>query len=410
MNFLDLECEVSGDGSQVSGSPEGNLSVLSGSFIQSDSSSLGSQQSTRSNSSRRLSPSPDSSNPTSGGRGRRRLSTSRGASAPRSVPSRRWVVTIPGVGGEPTWNPDRMRFLVYQLERGSTTDYEHYQCYVVLNAPARLNAVRELFPATSHCEPARGTHQQCIDYCTKTDTRVSGPWQHGDPGGQGSRTDLSSFVAAVRSGRGDNSILDEFPVQYLRYARHIVDVRRAQAPQIRNSKPLVIFLYGATGVGKSRLAHELIQLDRTFFYIKDSRFFDGYFGQPFVIFDDIRVDDIPFHILLRLTDRYPFAVPQKGIPPFPFTSSVLIFTSAFSPDFFVPAGEDPQQLLRRLDFVIELFDSSSVSPFVCSKCPSDADTSDVVAALRAAVLAAVDSSVADASDSDAVAASDDADQ
>ncbi len=40
-----------------------------------------------------------------------------------------------------------------------------------------------------HVEKRQSTHSQCKAYCTKEDTRVSGPWTYGDdegiPEGQG---------------------------------------------------------------------------------------------------------------------------------------------------------------------------------------------------------------------------------
>ena len=43
-----------------------------------------------------------------------------------------------------------------------------------------------------HLEQARATRAKARDYCRKEDTRIDGPWEHGDfdAGGQGKRNDI----------------------------------------------------------------------------------------------------------------------------------------------------------------------------------------------------------------------------
>lgn len=86
--------------------------------------------------------------------------------------------------------------LVYQLERGeSGTD--HLQGYVEFTTRRTLTAAKRLLDQpTAHLERRRGSRAQAIDYCTKEDTRVAGPWSHGDittPSQQGKRNDIKDF-------------------------------------------------------------------------------------------------------------------------------------------------------------------------------------------------------------------------
>lgn len=75
--------------------------------------------------------------------------------------------------------------------------------------------------------------------------------------------------------------------------------------------PVVWWLHGKTGTGKTRFA---VVLGENNFWISggDLKWFDGYTGQSTAIFDDLRAGSCAFNFLLRLLDRYPLIVPIKG--------------------------------------------------------------------------------------------------
>lgn len=83
-------------------------------------------------------------------------------------------------------------------------------------------------------------------------------------------------------------------------------------------KRYVYWLYGPTGCGKTRTAHEL--LTQKYEYITDiwiasgdlRTFFNGYMGQKAVILDDLRPGSIQFEKLLRILDGYRVTVNVKG--------------------------------------------------------------------------------------------------
>lgn len=63
---------------------------------------------------------------------------------------------------------------VFQLEQGQT-GYMHYQIYLCLHPKQRLSWLKSHIDRTAHWEPARHP-EEAREYCSKTDTRVEGPW------------------------------------------------------------------------------------------------------------------------------------------------------------------------------------------------------------------------------------------
>ena len=74
-----------------------------------------------------------------------------------------------------------IRRWVYQDEIAPTTGRLHAQCYLEFTGAQYFTKVKSWFATNGHqgvhLEPAMGTPAQCVEYCTKEDTRKDGPWQ-----------------------------------------------------------------------------------------------------------------------------------------------------------------------------------------------------------------------------------------
>lgn len=87
---------------------------------------------------------------------------------------------------------------------------------------ATLDAVKRLLHSSAHLERRRGTHRQALAYCTKEESRVEGPWQHGEEPAQGQRNDLKNFTEWIRSEpRSRDDVIDEFPEILAKYPRFV---------------------------------------------------------------------------------------------------------------------------------------------------------------------------------------------
>lgn len=82
----------------------------------------------------------------------------------------------------------RVRFVIFQLEKGKKSGRLHYQGYAEFTTTMRMAALQKLAPK-AHWKARRGTAQQAADYCRKDDTKVDGPWEYGDMSRPGTRSD-----------------------------------------------------------------------------------------------------------------------------------------------------------------------------------------------------------------------------
>jgi hypothetical protein len=213
---------------------------------------------------------------------------------------------------------EKVKFAVGQVERAPSTSRLHLQCYVVLTSKLALSTVVKLFKEYKpHCEVRRGTHKEAVEYCSKEDTRVQGPWTHGTPPpGAGFRTDLLSVAQDIENGSlTSENIREEAPATYCRNRNGILDLlAHAAMKRSRTFRQITTYVYyGEAGVGKSRKAHEenpdAYTLETS--ACGNNIWFDGYNGQKVVIVDDY-YGWMRFTFLLKFLDGYQLRLPIKG--------------------------------------------------------------------------------------------------
>jgi len=183
----------------------------------------------------------------------------------------------------------------------------HIQGFVSFTGRKTLNAVREFTLHKAHCEQTKGTPQQAADYCKKdNDYQEFGQC----PRGAGQRNDLTRIYELIRGGANATDIANQFPSQFIRYRRSILDCIADQAPE-RNWECNVIVLWGRTGTGKTRKVFDAHESKDIYVHPGDA-WFNGYEGQDIVLFDDYSGSEFKLSYLLKLLDRYKMKVPVKG--------------------------------------------------------------------------------------------------
>lgn len=194
-----------------------------------------------------------------------------------------------------------------------------------------------------------GTAEENITYVTKSGAPCV---RHGEPMRQGARSDLQEVVNQVLNGSTTtDQVVRESATTYHQYGRtllaaqeiHLRNVRRANKPRA------VIWLWGATGLGKSRLARLLSRESTLYEHVEDGMWWDNYTGERTVLLDDFQ-GHINFRTFLRLTDRYPTRVPKRSQAPFPFLADTIIVTSDRPPTDCWPSltTSEMAQLTRRI--------------------------------------------------------------
>lgn len=143
----------------------------------------------------------------------------------------------------------------------------------------------------------------------------------------------------------------------------------------------VIWIYGASGVGKTRLAKDYASKYGEDYFISGSSRdpFQHYQGQKIIILDELRPSIFQYSDLLKMLD--PFNDDVMGASRYfdkPLTANILIITSPYKPrDFYMKIIEGNKkfdsstdsfkQLARRINLVLQLDKDSIQTAFYDSK-------------------------------------------
>ncbi len=254
-------------------------------------------------------------------------------------------------------------WFVVQLEQGnSETAYVHYQGYVYYAAVKRMDWIKRRTYDTIHLEYRRGDHAQCKTYCSKDDTRISGPWYFGSddeiPKGTGARSDLSELAKRVREGATDDILADESPTTFIRYHKGL-NAYRFAINESHTGERQVIWLWGDSGTGKTHLAwsgRTSKELYPVASFVKSAVWFDGYRNQSSILIDNLTTD-CPWTTLMKVLDKFPSFIPVKGAFVHSTWETVYV-TSIMSPVDFAQVmclngiGTQQWELGRRLTKIV----------------------------------------------------------
>lgn len=235
-------------------------------------------------------------------------------------------------------------YKIWQHERGENGT-NHIQGLIHYKNPRVWP--KKAFP-NAHIEPCANLTKS-IDYCSKVDTRVSGPWEMGVKPHQGARTDLSTIANAITSGASPQTIAIEYPAMFLKYHKGI-EALSTNLLKDRTEPPTVVWLYGRTGVGKTRTAFDRHGVANC--YIKDgTMWWNNYSQQTCIVIDDFD-GKWPYRDLLRLLDRYPYQGQYKG--GYVRINSPFIYITCEHPPEIYYQNTELEQVKRRLSEIREV--------------------------------------------------------
>lgn len=259
--------------------------------------------------------------------------------------------------------------LAGQVEVSPTTGRPHFQWYAHFTRTQYGSRVATIFPG-SHTEACKGSEGENVRYVTKDESRHErgGPWYY--PSREAFTDDSTvrknqaalALRQSILAGADPLDTVQEsedlFP-EYIRkkdaYDRFFSDVHVDHGVRRR---PVVVFLWGRAGVGKSRLAHNLA--DRLCSEFKWSKYHKpaatthwfNYRGERVVIWDELTPQTMPMAELNCFLHEYRHHV-ACFYRQAEFDPVVRIITSNLDPQFWY--ADDPNQdtFIRRLTLVIE---------------------------------------------------------
>lgn len=239
------------------------------------------------------------------------------------------------------------KYLIGQLEQGASGTL-HWQFAVQWANSRSFAAVKKDLPL-AHLEQVK-SWQAAIKYCTKEDTRHSGPWEHGDrptgSSGQGQAEDWEHWFELAVEGR-----FNEIPAKIqIKHLGNLEKIHRRNIKFIDQTDCRGIWIHGKPGMGKSHFAREV--LGASGYYPKlNNKWWDGYQSQAIVIMEDVDKETIKFlhHHLKIWADKWGFIGETKGGAVAP-SHRWLVVTSNYSLPALLGDLDDSelkQALLRR---------------------------------------------------------------
>lgn len=223
--------------------------------------------------------------------------------------AKRWCYTINNPTAEPSPPEEEFSYHIYGEEVGESGT-PHYQGFIIFHKPKRLNQIRNLISLTGHYEVAKGKNSQAAGYCKKDGKfKEFGelPPDQGFKGGQATKARYEEAFKKAKLGE-----LDTIDSDLL--IKHYRTFKQIKTDYVGEIEPLDylpgIWIYGASGIGKSRYARKTYPGA----YVKNcNKWWDHYQDEENVIVDDF--DDshkLLGHFLKRWGDHYAFIAETKG--------------------------------------------------------------------------------------------------
>lgn len=226
--------------------------------------------------------------------------------------SRYWVFTLN--------NPDDMldfstlktcAYAIYSEEVGAEGTY-HFQGYIQFTRAARLGALKKFMPR-GHFEIMRGSIDQAVSYCRKTDdvSFIAGPYEYGTIIRQGQRSDLMACKDALDSGKKLDYLWDHQFSDMVRYHKAFEVYAQIKAPR-RTEFHTCVVIYGLPGTGKTYWATEYFtDIYWTIRPNNQSFYFEAYNGEDCILIDDF-YGYYPRDFMLRLCQPYECRLAYRG--------------------------------------------------------------------------------------------------
>lgn len=288
------------------------------------------------------------------------MSSSTTTSAVDTKSSRAWCTTLNNPGAEEYEHfvgkvHRETTYYIIGKEKGESGT-PHLQGYMTFNRAKTLAWMKSHLSDRAHWEIARGDLDSNRRYCMKEGDYLEG----GTPPvkEQGKRTDIELAVASLRANDGDvQAMAMEHPEAYLKYAGNFEKLSQRFQKRSRMSGDgfikdrKVIWLYGPTGVGKTRWVHGQEDSSQLWISGRDLRWWQSYDMEPAVLLDDFRGDFCKYHELLRILDKYQCTVENKGGSVSLQNVKRIYVTSCYHPRHVYDTREDIEQLIRRIDTI-----------------------------------------------------------
>jgi len=251
------------------------------------------------------------------------------------------------------------RYLVFGLETGESGT-PHIQGYCQLINRVAFNTLKKLFPKM-HIEETRGTPEEASTYCKKDGVieefgELGTTAKGADKGGAAEKARWQNVIEMAKKGDLD-AIAESDPSAYLRMYGTLRQIAKDHLPKVDDLPTTTgLWIYGPSGVGKSRSVRQIMAARNTPIYDKPiNKWWDGYSNEPCVLIDDFdKTHAVLGHYLKRWGDHYAFTCEIKG-GALRIRPKIVIVTSQYSIEQIWEDHETRDAIKRR--FKVQYLDN-----------------------------------------------------
>ena len=211
------------------------------------------------------------------------------------------------------WYLDRiLTYAVFQREKGEENGTIHFQFFLNFRSAKRFSKLKKMLPYGCHFKPMRTTKTLCRNYCSKEETRVSGPYEIGEFVEERARTDRAKAYSLLAQGVSlkdineafENVVIDNMD-KMEKY--QVKQLKWKVADLFRNIE--VVYIYGSPGLGKTSLVYDFVNYKASDLCVvsryNDKFMFSEYRGQKYILFDEFFGQVKPLTYLNKLLEPAP---------------------------------------------------------------------------------------------------------
>ena len=289
--------------------------------------------------------------------------------APKRSPAKRWCFTHNNYTPEDyaaikAYMGSHAEYAIIGEECGPQTGTPHLQGYFCLKQKDRLSHIKGLLAIPIHLDKARGTCAQNRAYCIKEGKY----WEHGTlpKYSRGSDSSLecatNELLEVLETGSSSlNEFMHNHPTQWLLHGRVFLNNYYLSAEEIERPNVYAIWVYGATGIGKSHFANKAFP--SAYRKCPTIKWWNRYRLEKSVIIDEIDSTCVEITYWLKWIDRYKCTVETKG-GDIPLHADEFIFTSNYPPEAVFNRSLDAIRRRLKVFEVKERADLSKVEEYI----------------------------------------------
>jgi len=205
--------------------------------------------------------------------------------------SRNFLFTSFDIENPPIFIDDDMDYLAYGIEICPNTGKKHFQSFICLKSKITWKAFKKYRKNWLNIDCwfniIKGTLKQNKIYCSKDGEYT----EFGKLPKQGERIDLIEIKNNLVNGNITlNELMINEPYTYHQYGRTLRDIDELLiSKKYRNWKPNVLWLYGKSGIGKTKLSKALLN-DNYYNYKHENNYWNDYNGEENILLNEYRGD------------------------------------------------------------------------------------------------------------------------